>query len=201
MVFLKSLRRCDRKGDVELVLEVEKKLARELHAEAARAALGTMPNSFINLPVGVPHPSRTLPPTAAASVGAAPPSRQEKAPSEPEEESSSDEDSVLSSWTRRYGPSKNDPPIKLHGDTLIDLVTDAKKKNVRGQNLLYHALQNPDHWLTTLTRCASITIPSVQGNSVRGMSICSTSIATVRVHAHLLETIQMHIQRKRKWCT
>ena len=70
MVFLKSLRRCDRKGDVELVLEVEKKLARELHAEAARAALGTMPNSFINLPVGVPHPSRTLPPTAA-SVGAA----------------------------------------------------------------------------------------------------------------------------------
>jgi len=58
--------------------------------------------------------------------------------SEAEEESSSDEDSVLSSWTRRYGPSKNDPPIKLHGDTLIDLVTDAKKKNVRGKFGAWH---------------------------------------------------------------
>jgi len=58
--------------------------------------------------------------------------------SEAEEESSSDEDSVLSSWTRRYGPSKNDPPIKLKGDTLIALVTDAKRKHVRGKFGAWH---------------------------------------------------------------
>ena len=59
MVFLKSLQRCNRKGDVELVLEVEKKLAKDLRAE-----------SFNSLPVGVPDPSGALPPTAA-SMGAA----------------------------------------------------------------------------------------------------------------------------------
>jgi hypothetical protein len=51
MVFLKSLRRCDRKGDVELVLQVEKDLAK---SQPARPQGITMPNSFINLPTPVP---------------------------------------------------------------------------------------------------------------------------------------------------
>lgn len=61
-----------------------------------------------------------------------------KSPEEKSEESSSDEDSVLSSWSRRYGPSKNDPVIKLKGDTMIALVTDAKKKHIRGKYGAWH---------------------------------------------------------------
>jgi hypothetical protein len=74
MVFLKSLRRCDRKGDVELVLEVEKKLAKELHLSAAAAAMATMPNSFINLPQPVPvgPAGIALPPTHAQASSVKP---------------------------------------------------------------------------------------------------------------------------------